>query len=48
MVAAVATAVARARGDYRRMLVREYHVLADMGVSRRDVRQAFIGCGARP
>jgi uncharacterized protein YjiS (DUF1127 family) len=46
MVTAVATE--RARGDYRRMLKRENHILADMGVSRRDISRAFIGCGGRP
>ena len=48
MVTAVATERARARGDYRRMLKRENHILADMGVSLRDISRAFIGCGGRP
>jgi hypothetical protein len=50
LAARIAAGIARAkaRRDYRRMLEREDHVLADMGVSRRAVRQALLECGGRP
>ncbi|HET9069123.1 MAG TPA: UBA domain-containing protein [Amaricoccus sp.] len=49
-ITAIATALvrARARHAYRQMLERENHILADMGVSRRDVRQALHDCGGNP
>ena len=50
LIARIATALARARArrEYRQMLVLEDHLLTDIGVKRSEVRRALIECGGRP
>lgn len=44
---AAAIARAKARHDYRKMMQREDHILADMGVTRDEIRHAYLNVGGR-